>query len=132
MVQLVGEALHAGDARLILVLTGWNANDGDFAAHRAAQHRSVPWTSVVDDWLERSRLYKTAKQALTVRGRTLTADGVEIVPQTTAMSLYDFTAYQEIAQKNLRTARWTLNVGTLIILAVVAYSVRLAFGYIHG
>jgi lysophospholipase L1-like esterase len=103
VVQLVAEALQAGDARLVLVLTGWNANDGDFAAHRAAQHRAVPWTSVVDDWLEHSRLYKTAKQALTVRGRTLTADGVEIVPQTTAMSLYDFRAYQEIADKNLRT-----------------------------
>ena len=85
------------------MLTGWNANDGDFAAHRAAHHRAVPWTSVLDDWLEHARLYKGVKQALTVRGRTITADGVEIVPQTTAMSLYDFRAYQEIAQKNLRT-----------------------------
>jgi lysophospholipase L1-like esterase len=103
VVQLVAAALRAGDARLILVLTGWNANDGDFAAHRAAHHRAVPWTSVVDDWLEHSRLYKVLKQALTMRGRTLELDGVEIVPQTTAMSLYDFRAYQEIAQKNLRT-----------------------------
>lgn len=103
VVQLVAEVLQAGDARLVLVLAGWNANDGDFAAHRAATQRAVPWTSVVDDWLERSRLYKVAKQALTVRGRTLALDGVEIVPQTTAMSLYDFRAYQEIADKNLRT-----------------------------
>jgi lysophospholipase L1-like esterase len=103
VVQLVAEVLAAGDARLVLVLTGWNANDGDFAAHRAAHHRAVPWTSVVDDWLEHARLYKVVKQALTMRGRTLQLAGVEVVPQTTAMSLYDFRAYQEIAQKNLRT-----------------------------
>lgn len=103
VVQLVAEALRAGNARLVLVLTGWNANDGDFAAHAAAARHAVPWTSVVDDWLEHSRLYKTAKHALTLRGRTLALDGVEIVPQTTGMSLYDFRAYQEIAEKNLRT-----------------------------
>lgn len=103
VVQLVAEVLKAGDARLLLVLTGWNANDGDFAAHAAARHRPVPWASVADDWLERSRLYKVAKHALTLRSRTLVLDDVEIVPQTTAMSLYDFRAYQEIAEKNLRT-----------------------------
>ena len=76
VVQLVAQALHAGDARLVLVLTGWNANDGDFAAHRTAHHRDVPWTSVLEDLLEHSRLYKVVKQALTVRGRTITADDV--------------------------------------------------------
>jgi lysophospholipase L1-like esterase len=102
-VQLVAEALQAGNAALVLILTGWNANDGDFAAHARAQHAAVPWTSVLDDWLERSRLYKVAKHALTMRGRTLAFDGIEVVPQTTSMSLYGFRAYQEIAQKNLRT-----------------------------
>jgi hypothetical protein len=37
-----------------------------------------------------------------------------------------------IAQKNVQTARRTLMLGTLILFAVVAYSVHLAFGYIHG
>jgi lysophospholipase L1-like esterase len=103
VVQLVAEVLKAGDARLVLVLTGWNANDGDFAAHAAARHRPVPWTSVVDDWCEQSRLYKVVKHALTLRSRTLVLDDVEIVPQTTGMALYEFGAYQEIAEKNLRT-----------------------------
>lgn len=103
VVQLVADVLQAGNARLVLILTGWNANDGDFAAHAAARHRPVTWTAVVDDWLEHSRLYKVVKHALTLRSRTLVFDDVEIVPQTTAMSLYEFGAYQEIAQKNLRT-----------------------------
>jgi hypothetical protein len=103
VVQLVAEALAAGDARLILVLAGWNANDGDFRAYAAARHRPIPWAITVDDWLEHSRLYKVAKHALTLRRRTLVLDDVEIVPQTTAMSLYEFRAYQQIADKNLRT-----------------------------
>jgi hypothetical protein len=95
-------ALEAGDAGLVLVLTGWNANDGDFAEHASRHERAVPWTSTVDVWLERSRLYRVAKQALTFRSRTLVFDDVRIVPQTTAMSLYEFRAYQEIGLENLR------------------------------
>ncbi len=98
----VAEALEKGDARLILVLSGWNANDGDFAAHAQARKRAVPFTTTLDLWLLHSRLYRVLKHALTLRGRTLHFDDVEIVPQTTAMSLYDFRSYQEIAQKNLR------------------------------
>src|SRR5262249_7122550 len=49
-----------------------------------------------------SRLYRVAKQALTYRSRTLVLDDVKVVPQTTAMSLYDFREYQEIALENLR------------------------------
>lgn len=98
----VAKALKAGDARLIVVLTGWNANDGDFAAYAAAHDRPVPWTARADVWLEHSRLYRVAKQALTYRSRTLVLDDVEVVPQTTAMTLYDFRAYQEIALANLR------------------------------
>jgi hypothetical protein len=43
-----------------------------------------------------------AKQALTYRSRTLVLDDVKLIPQTTAMRLYDFRAYQEIALENLR------------------------------
>jgi lysophospholipase L1-like esterase len=93
----VAHALQAGDARLVLVMTGWNANDGDFAAHR----ERVPWTTTADMWLGHSHLYRVAKQALTYRSRTLVFGDVRIVPQTTAMSLYDFHAYQEIARENL-------------------------------
>jgi lysophospholipase L1-like esterase len=103
VVETVAKVLQSGDARLVLILTGWNANDGDFAAYAAARHRTVPWTSTVDDWLEHSRLYKVVKHALTLRGRTLLLDDVAVVPQTTAMSLYDFHAYQEIGRQNLRT-----------------------------
>ncbi len=100
--QEVSKALKAGDARLLLILTGWNANDGDFAAHAAEHAKPVPWESTVDIWLERSRLFRVVKHALTYRSRTLVLDDVEIIPQTTAMRLYDFRAYQEIARKNLR------------------------------
>ncbi|HJQ82444.1 MAG TPA: SGNH/GDSL hydrolase family protein, partial [Candidatus Binatia bacterium] len=98
----VAKALAAGDARLVLVLAGWNANDGDFAAHAATRKQAVPWDATVDLWLQHSRLYRVAKQALTLRSRTLVLDDVEIVPQTTAMTLYDFRAYQEIGLANLR------------------------------
>lgn len=101
VVENLAQVLKAGDARLVLVLTGWNANDGDFAAHAAERNQPVPWTTAVDLWLLHSRLYKVAKQALTLRNRTLVLDDVQVVPQTTAMSLYDFHAYQEIARKNL-------------------------------
>ena len=97
----VARALAAGDARLILVLAGWNANDGDFAAWREAHARPLPWTVRLDLLLGHSRLYRVVKHALTLRGRTLVLDDVEVVPQTTEMQLYDFRAYQEIARANL-------------------------------
>ena len=98
----VANVLKRGDARLVLVMTGWNANDGDFAAQAERRSRPVPWPTRLDVWLERSRLYRVAKQAATYRARTLVLDDVKLVPQTTAMSLYDFRAYQEIALENLR------------------------------
>jgi lysophospholipase L1-like esterase len=97
----VASALAAGDARMILVLAGWNANDGDFAAWRAGEGRPVPWSARLDLLLAHSRLYRVAKHALTVRGRTQHLDDVEVIPQTTEMQLYDFRAYQEIARANL-------------------------------
>lgn len=98
----VQRALEAGDARLVLVLTGWNANDGDFAAYASRHARAVPWPTTMDLWLSRSRLYRVVRQALTLRSRTLVFDSVRIVPQTEQMSLYDFHAYQEIGLENLR------------------------------
>lgn len=97
----VAKALKAGDARLVLVMTGWNANDGDFAAWAAAHTGTVPWTARADLWLSHSRLYRVLKHAATYRNRTLVLDDVEVVPQTTAMQLYGFRAYQEIARDNL-------------------------------
>jgi lysophospholipase L1-like esterase len=95
------KALKAGDARLVLVMTGWNANDGDFAAWSAAHARAVPWTARADLLLSHSRLYRVLKHAATYRSRTLVLDDVEVIPQTTGMQLYDFRAYQEIARDNL-------------------------------
>jgi lysophospholipase L1-like esterase len=103
VMQMVAERIKAGDARLLLILAGWNANDGDFAAHAAARNAPVPWTTTADIWLQHSRLYRVAKHALTYRSRTLELDQVKVIPQTTAMSLYDFRAYQEIALANLTT-----------------------------
>ena len=102
VVELVAKVLQAGDARLVLILTGWNANDGDFAAWAAEHARTVPWTARVDLWLSHARLYRVVKQALTYRNRALVLDDVKVIPQTTAMQLYDFRAYQEIARDNLR------------------------------
>jgi lysophospholipase L1-like esterase len=101
--QVLAERFQAGDRGLFLILTGWNANDGDFAAHAEARAAPVPWAARLDLWLQTSRLYKVARQALTYRDRTLELEDVRIVPQTIAMSLYDFRAYQEIALENLRT-----------------------------
>jgi lysophospholipase L1-like esterase len=102
----VKKALEAGDARLLLVMTGWNANDGDFADWAARHDRPVPWTARADLWLAQSRLYRVVKHALTLQGRALVLADVKVVPQTTAMRLYDFRAYQEIARENLtRIAR---------------------------
>ena len=102
----VVKALKAGDARLLLIMTGWNANDGDFADWAARHDRAVPWTARADLWLAHSRLYRVVKHALTYRSRALVFDDVKVVPQTTAMQLYDFRAYQEIARENLtRIAR---------------------------
>jgi lysophospholipase L1-like esterase len=98
----VAKALEAGDARLVLIMAGWNANDGDFAAWAREHAREVPWTARLDLWLARSRLYRVVKQAVTYRSRTLVLDDVAVVPQTTGMQLYDFRAYQEIARNNLR------------------------------
>ncbi|OQY65164.1 MAG: hypothetical protein B6D46_14585 [Polyangiaceae bacterium UTPRO1] len=97
----VAKALAAGDARLVLVMTSWNANDGDFAAWAVARARTVPWTARLDLWLARSRLYRVLKHAATYRSLTLVLDDVAVVPQTTSMQLYDFRAYQEIARANL-------------------------------
>ncbi len=97
----VRSALQAGDASIVLVLTGWNANDGDFAAYASGHFRAIPWRTRVDLWLSHSRLYRVVKQALTAQGRAIVFDDVRIVPQTTSMSLYDFHAYQEIARENL-------------------------------
>ncbi len=102
----VASALEEGDARLVLIMTGWNANDGDFASYAAERDRGVSWAARVNVWLAHSRLYRVAMQALTYRARTLAFDDIEVVPQTIAMQLYDFRAYQEIARQNLgRIAR---------------------------
>lgn len=98
----VAKALKAGDARLVLILTGWNANDGDFAAFAAEHDRPVPWTARADLLLSHSRLYRVVKQAMTLRSRTLVLDDVAVIPQTTQMQLYDFRAYQMIARANLQ------------------------------
>lgn len=97
----VQKALRAGDARLVLVMTGWNANDNDFAAWAAANARDVPWTATADLWMSHSRLYRVVKHALTFRSRTLVFDDAEVIPHTSRMELYDFRAYQEIARDNL-------------------------------
>ena len=77
----VAKALKAGDARLVLVMTGWNANDGDFAAFAASHARAVPWTVRADLWLSHSRVYRVLKQAVTYRQRTLVLDDVEVIPR---------------------------------------------------
>jgi lysophospholipase L1-like esterase len=111
------KALKAGDARLLLVMTGWNANDGDFAAFAAEQKRRVPWTTRVDLALSYSHLYRVVKQAATFRSRALVLDSVKVIPQTTQMHLYDFQAYQRIGHANLqRIARMCRAAGVPCVL----------------
>ena len=102
-VYAVAQILEKEDVALILVLTGWNANDTDFQRLAERKNRAVPWTSRLDTLLERSRLYRLTKQLATYRSRTAVLDGIELVPQAPEMELYDFRAYQEIALENLRS-----------------------------
>ena len=97
----VSEAIRYGDAALILVLAGWNVNNTDFERLALARGERVPWTTRLDTFLDRSRLYRTGKQALTYRARTAVLDGIQLVPQAPGMDLYNFREYQEIAVSNL-------------------------------
>jgi lysophospholipase L1-like esterase len=98
----VARVLERGDALAIFVLAGWNANDTDFAQHAAERDRPVPFTARAENLLESSsRLYRLVKQALTYRDRAAVLGAIKLAPQTT-MDLYEFRAYQEIADKNLR------------------------------
>jgi hypothetical protein len=121
------KALKAGDARLLIVMTGWNANDGDFAAFAAEQKRRVPWATRVDLALSYSRLYRVVKQAATFRSRALVLDSVNVIPQTTQMQLYDFQAYQRIGHANLqRIARMCRAAGVAMRAADVSASAAAA------
>jgi len=97
----VAKVIDEADPALLLVMTGWNANDTDFARHRDLEQGSS-WANRLDNALESSRVYGVAKQALTYRKRTAHFGTIELVPQAPAMELYDFGAYQEIARKHLR------------------------------
>lgn len=97
----VAKILDEADPALVLVMTGWNANDTDFERHREAWRRHS-WTNALDNTLESLRLYRISKQLLTSRVRTAHLGDVELVPQAPAMELYDFRAYQEIARKHLQ------------------------------
>ena len=97
----VDKVLKRGDARLVLVMTGWNANDADFAQYATDRGQAVPVRVSIDLFLEHSRLYRVAKHALTYRELTLVLNDVKIVPLTHSMSLYSFRTYQEIGEKNL-------------------------------
>lgn len=97
----VARAIRQGDAAIILVMTGWNANDSDFIQHAHERSEPVPVSARIEDLLENLRVYKLAKQVLTHKSRAAVLDEIELVPPT-AMELYDFRAYQEIAYKHLR------------------------------
>lgn len=97
----VASAIKQGDAGIILLMAGWNANDSDFIEHAKETSRPVPLRERVENVFEHSRLYRVLKQALTYRSRTALLDKYELVPQT-EMDFYDFRAYQEIAYENLK------------------------------
>jgi lysophospholipase L1-like esterase len=97
----VASAIKQGDAGIILLMAGWNANDSDFIEHAKETSRPVPLREQVEDVFEHSRVYRVVKRALTYRSRTALLDRYELVPQS-EMEFYDFRAYQEIAYRNLR------------------------------
>ncbi len=97
----VARLIEAGDASLILVMAGWNANDTDFARHREARHEGIGWGVRAENLLEHSRVYCLAKQLVTHRSRTVVLGDIKLVPQAPEMELYDFRGYQEIARSNL-------------------------------
>lgn len=98
---LVSQALARGDARIILLLVGWNANDNDFADYRARHDQAVPLSARLNVVLEHSRLYRVLRLAARRDADTLTLDDVKLIPFVPRSELYDFHAYQEIARENL-------------------------------
>lgn len=118
----VARVMEARDASLILVMAGWNANDTDFARHRASRQERVSWGSRIDNLLEHSRAYSLGKQLLTHRERTLVLGDIKLVPQAPNMELYDFRAYQEVARSNLeKIARLGQDFGAPIVLLNYPY-----------
>ena len=102
-VWAVARLIERGDAALILVLAGWNANDTDFQRLADEKNRATPWMTRLDTVCDHSRLYRLAKQLATHRRRAAVLDGIELVPQAPKMELYNFKEYQEIAISNLRS-----------------------------
>ena len=99
---LVAKIIDKGNPALLIVLSGWNANNNDFRKWRQHYSMDVSLTARINETFEVSRLYCFIKWALTAGKRTIELEDIELVPMSYQMDLYSFRAYQEICRDNLQ------------------------------
>lgn len=84
---------------IILMLTGWNCNDYDFAKHSMEKNDKKEFEKIrFYLFINRFRVYRLAKYILArVKGISYES----IYPEVTSMRLYNFSDYQKICLENL-------------------------------
>lgn len=86
---------------IIIVMSGWNANNNDFQIHLQEKHEAVPFKAKINNKLDNFRLYRLFRHLFTIKKREIYLDSIQFIPMTGEMSLYNFVSYQEICLKNL-------------------------------
>jgi lysophospholipase L1-like esterase len=85
--------------QLVLIMTGWNCNDYDFAEYRAESGRGAGLSGLrVSLVFNRLKVYRLAKYLF---ARLQSVPGEAVYPRVISMQLYDFRDYQQIALANL-------------------------------
>ncbi|MBN1186622.1 MAG: hypothetical protein JXB49_30375 [Bacteroidales bacterium] len=86
---------------IMLVLTGWNANNNDFQLDIEETNRQVSLRNKINNVLSNLKTYRFFMHLLTIKDRQIILDDIKLVPMSEEMSLYNFKSYQEICMKNL-------------------------------
>ena len=85
--------------QLVVIMSGWNCNDYDFAEYRAHSGRGNGLTWVrVSLFFNSLKTYRLAKYLL---ARVQSVPAESVYPRILSMQLYDFRDYQSIALENL-------------------------------
>lgn len=93
------EWIESYHPQLVLIMSGWNCNDYDFAEYRTHGGRGAGLVLVrVSLFFNRLKTYRLAKY-LVARLQSVPTESV--YPRVVSMELYDFRDYQNIALENL-------------------------------
>jgi lysophospholipase L1-like esterase len=87
---------------IMLVLSGWNANNNDFQIQLEEEHKPVSIKNRFINILNNFKIYRFFKQLFTYRERQIELNKIQFIPMSEEMSLYNFKSYQEICLKNLK------------------------------